>query len=335
MRAWQLLAPGLGGLQLGDLPDPLAPGRGEVLVRLRAASVNQRDLMVAKGVFGSRVPPGQVPFSDAAGEVLEVGPGVSRVRVADRVALTFSPFEAESHGAVVAASRGRGLTTPGVLAEHLLVSEFDLVHLPPNVTFEQGSTLPCAAVTAWCALCAHAPLLPGETVLVQGSGGVSIFALQLARLFGARVIATSSSAERCARLSALGADAVIDSGLHADWHRQVLDLTAGQGVDRVVEVGGAQTMPLAIQATRQGGRISVVGLLSGMPAMGADFFSRGLHIDTVHVGRREHLEQLSRAIAHHALLPVIDRVFGFAEASAALQHVAARRHLGKVVIRVD
>jgi NADPH:quinone reductase-like Zn-dependent oxidoreductase len=301
---------------------------------MHAASINFRDLMIINGAFGSRIKPGLVPLSDGAGEVVDIGPGVSRTRVGDRVALTFHPYRAEMIDPARAAGEGRGLDVPGVLAEYLLVSEHDVVRLPSHLSFEEGATLPCAAVTAWCALCLHAPLLPGEVVLVQGTGGVSIFALQLAQLFGARVLATSSSNSKLARLHSLGADAVIDYRKDAEWQELVRELAGGAGVDRVVEVGGANTLAKSIEATRHGGRISVVGMLTGMPSIGTGFFSRRLHIDTIHVGLRADFERLNRAIEHHRVVPLIDRVFEFADAADAVRHLASRQHMGKVVIRI-
>jgi NADPH:quinone reductase-like Zn-dependent oxidoreductase len=335
MKAYGLCAPTSEGLQACELADPAPPAPCQVLVRMRAASLNYRDLMVMKGAFGSRVPPRQIPLSDGAGEVVAIGDGVRRACPGDRVALTFYPHAAEVLDPARAAACGRGLATPGVLAEYLLVPEADVVTLPQHFTLEQGATLPCAAVTAWNALCTGGPPLPGETVLVQGSGGVSLFALQLAQLFGARVIATSSSDAKAAQLRALGASAVIDYEKNPDWQHAVLELTAGDGVDRVIEVGGALTLPRSIAATRPEGRISIVGLLTGMPSISADFFGRGLHFDTIHVGRRMHLEQLVRAMAHHGVVPPVDQIFDFADAGQAFQHFADRRHTGKVVIRID
>jgi NADPH:quinone reductase-like Zn-dependent oxidoreductase len=335
MKAYGLSTPASEGLQSREVADPPSPAQGQVLIRMRAASLNYRDLMVLKGAFGNRVPPGQVPLSDGAGEVALIGEGVTRARPGDRVALTFSPHAAEALDPARAAACGRGLATPGVLAQYLLAPEADVVLLPPHLTLAQGATLPCAAVTAWNALCTGGPPLPGESVLVQGSGGVSLFALQLAKLFGARVLATSSSDAKLAQLRTLGADAVIDYARNPEWQGAVLELTAGDGVDRVVEVGGAHTLPRSIAATRHGGRISIVGLLTGMPSISAEFFARGLHFDTIHVGKRLHLEQLVRAMAHHCVGPLIDREFGFDDADQAFQHFAERRHTGKVVIRID
>jgi NADPH:quinone reductase-like Zn-dependent oxidoreductase len=334
MKAYGLHGSGLDALRLGEMADPLPPTRGQVLVRMRAASLNFRDLMVINGAFGSRVPPGLVPLSDGAGEVVAIGAGVSRTQPGDRVAITFYPHEAEALDPALAAAHGRGLAGHGVLAEYVTVSEHDVVRLPAHLDYEHGATLPCAAVTAWRALCAGRPPLPGEAVLVQGTGGVSIFALQFAKLFGARVIAMSSSDAKLERLRALGADQVVDYVRNPEWQDRVSALTEGAGVERLVEVGGAQTLARSIRATRHGGRISIVGLLTGMPAISADFFARGLHFDTIHVGRRQHFEQLLRAMQHHATLPVIDRTFDFADAVEALQHLAAHRHFGKVVIRI-
>lgn len=335
MKTYVLGGEGLDGLAVTDIGRPPSPGRGQVLVRMRAASLNFRDLLVMNGAYGPRKPE-LIPLSDGAGEVEAVGDGVTCVRPGDRVALTFHLDWIA--GAFVPAlnpiGRGGG-AADGVLAEYACVSQEEVVRLPEHLSFEQGATLPCAAVTAWTALCAYAPLTPGDTVLVQGSGGVSVFALQLAKLAGARVIATSSSTEKLARLRALGADEVIDYRRTPEWHTQVLDLTGGVGVDVVVEVGGAGTFAKSVAATRPGGRISVVGLLEGMPQIGPEFFLRMQSIHPIRVGSRAHFEDMNRAIGRHRVEPVIDRVFGFGEAVEAFRHLEGRRHFGKVVIRID
>ena len=335
MQAWTVQSfSGLSGLQRTDLPQP-QPGPGEVLVRLKAASLNYRDLLILNGAYKDWTKPRVVLGSDGAGEAVDVGAHVWRVRPGDRVALTFHPHW---YGGVYTHSPAflrRGGSVDGVLTEYACVSEHELVQLPPHLSFEEGATLPCAGVTAWSALCAHAVLLPGQSVLVQGSGGVAVFALQLAQLFSARVIALSSSDEKLAVLSKLGAHEGINYRTSPNWPDDVLALTNDAGVDVVVELGGAETFAKSVQATAQGGRISMVGLLTGLPQVGSHVFTRGLSLHTIRVGSREHFEQMNRAIATSQLRPVIDRVFEFEQVREALQRLASGSHIGKIVVRID
>jgi len=334
MQAWVVKSySALDGLEQRTLPPPAAPGAGQVLVRLRAASLNHRELLLLKGVYAQWCKPGFILGSDGAGEVAEIGAGVWRVKPGDRVALTFHPHWFGGAYQPSPAFLGRGGSVDGVLADYACVSENELVHLPSHLSFEEGASLPCAALTAWSALCAHAPLLPGQSVLVQGSGGVSVFALQFAKLFGARVIATSSSNEKLAVLGKLGADELINYRDTPRWSDEVLRVTNGAGVDVVVEVGGAGTFAQSVAATAQCGRISMVGLLSGVPDVGSDVFMRGLTLHTIRVGSREHFEQMNQAIAVNKLRPVIDRVFEFDVVPDALRRLEGGQHLGKIVIR--
>lgn len=325
---------GIDGLRLRTTDAPNPPAAGQVLVKMRAAALNFRELLILAGHYSSLCKPDLVPCSDGAGEVVAVGEGVQRVVPGDRVALTFHPHWIAGEQLPGLAILGRGGSVDGTLSEYACVSQEEVVVVPRHLSFEKASTLPCAALTAWSALCAHGTLLPGQRVLVQGSGGVSVFALQLAKLFGAEVIALSSSAEKLACLRQLGADHLIDYRAHPDWHEQVLACTDGQGVDVTVEVGGADTVERSIQATRVGGRISMVGLLTGSPGLSESFFYRGLNIHTIRVGHREQFEQMNRAIALHRLRPVIDRVFDFEQAPEAFLHLQQRKHVGKVVIRI-
>ncbi len=336
MKSWKLAGTGISSLKLhSDAKDPLPPGHGQVLVRVRAASLNFRDLLVISGMYVT-CKPDLVPLSDGAGEVIAVGEGVSRFAKGDRVALTFHTdwFGGQYYPTMNLAGRGGG-QTDGMLAEYTCVSQEEVVHLPEHLSYEQGATLPCAAVTVWRALTAFTPLSAGNTVLVQGSGGVSIFALQFAKLFGARVIATSSSEAKLKRLGELGADELIDYKKTPDWHLRVLELTGGMGVDYTIEVGGKDTFAKTTAATRIGGQVNVIGLLSGMPEVGQDILRRTLSVHGSSVGSREHFEQMNRAIALHRLQPVVDKVFGFGEAVQAIEHLQAQRHFGKVVIRID
>jgi len=324
---------GIAGLALCEEPDPEPPGPHEVLVQVNASSLNFRELLLMNGAYRNWMAPNYIPVSDGAGVVLEVGPGVRRFRPGDRVMANFAE---NWHGGARpqhADALGRGAVVEGMLRDKAVLNEEELVSVPDHLSDEEAATLPCAAVTAWNALCQHAPLVPGQTVLVQGTGGVSIFALQFARLFGARVIATSSSDAKLKRLAVLGADAAINYLDTPQWDDAVLRLTDGMGVDLVVEVGGARTFATSVAATRHGGRISVVGLLTGAPSPGEEFFTRGLSIAPIRVGSRQDFESMNRAVALHKIKPVIDSVYAFRDVPDALRHLLSQKHFGKIVIR--
>jgi NADPH:quinone reductase-like Zn-dependent oxidoreductase len=313
------------------------PGRGQALVRMRAASLNYRDLMVVSGHYGRGTARANlVPLSDGAGEVIAVGPDVTRVKPGDRVAGIFmqSWTGGEISAADGASAMGGGID--GVLAEEVVFEESGLVHLPAHLSFEEGATLPCAAVTAWNALYGLRPVQAGQSVLLLGTGGVSIFALQFAHAAGARVIATSSSDQKLAKAKSLGASDGINYKTTPEWQESVRTLTGGRGVDHVVEVGGAGTLPRSIQATRMGGTISVIGGLSGSAGEinPSAIIRHNVTLRGVYVGSRELFEAMNRAISLHKLRPVIDRTFPFKEAKAAYRHLQSQTHLGKVVITV-
>lgn len=313
------------------------PARGQVLVRLRAVSLNYRDLMVATGRYAQgSMPAGLVPVSDGAGEVVEVGPDVDRVRPGDRVAGIF--MQTWRAGDLTARDNASALggTIDGVLAEYRLFDQEGLVYLPEHLSFEEGATLPCAAVTAWNALYGGNPLQPGQTVLALGTGGVSIFALQLGHAAGARVIVTSSSADKLERALALGAAHGIDYAKTPEWQVEARRLTDGRGVDHVIEIGGAGTLPRSVAATRFGGSVDLIGTaLTEGEIDPAPIMRSGVILRGVRVGSREMFEAMNRAIAFHRLRPVIDRVFPFEEAKDAYRHLESQRHVGKVVIRVE
>ena len=336
MRAYELRGKGLDTLTLVERPVP-RPGPRQVLVRMRAASLNYRDLLIARGAYGLGQPKlPLVPLSDGAGEVVAIGDGVTSLSPGDRVAGAFfqkwvdGPFDADKGATAL------GGSIDGVLAEHVVLEEGGAVKLPAGMSFEEGATLPCAGVTAWVALEENGHLQPGETVLAMGTGGVSIFALQLAKLRGARAILTSSSDEKLSRGAALGADEGINYCTAPDWHTHARALTGGRGVDHIVEVGGAKTLALSMRAVRDGGHLSLVGLLTGDFAdrRAAEDNGRGLRIDTVYVGSARHLAQLAEALAAGGVRPVIDRTFAFEDAVAAYEHLAAGAHIGKVVIQI-
>src|SRR5215472_12617108 len=322
------------GIVLQPSPDP-RPRPTDVLMRVRASSLNYRDLMVLKG--GGRGPTklGVIPLSDGAGEVAAVGDGVTRVKVGDRIAGCFHPRWFGGSISPDYLTDRLGANLDGMLAEYAVLNEEALVHVPSHLPFEEAATLPCAAVTAWVALTGHRRVTAGDTVLTQGSGGVSVFALQFARILGARVIATTSTSEKAGRLKALGASEVINYTETPDWDVKVRELTDGRGVDCVVEIGGPGTIAMSLKALDVGGHVSLIG--SSLSQSGAGFdplllTGRGITLGSISVGSRADFEAMNRAIAMHRLRPVIDRTFPFSEAKEAYRHFEGRGHFGKVVI---
>ncbi len=338
MRIYQIPKPGdIDALVLREAPTP-KPGRGQVLVRMRAASLNYRDLMVITGRYARGEPLADlVPLSDGAGEVMAVGADVTRVKPGDRVAALFMQTWLGGEAEPENAASSLGGAIHGVLAEYVVFDQNGLVRLPAHLSFEEGATLPCAAVTAWNALYAGRPLVAGQSVLVLGTGGVSIFALQLAHAAGARVIATSSSDDKLVRAKALGATDGVNYARYPEWQHEVLALTGGRGVDHVLEVGGPGTLPRSIEATRMGGQIHLIGVLGGGAGQinPTTAMRKGLILRGIYVGSRQMFEAMNRVIELHQLRPVIDRVFPFAEAKAAYRHLQGQTHVGKVVIRVE
>jgi NADPH:quinone reductase-like Zn-dependent oxidoreductase len=326
---------GIDSLAIEDVPAPGPLGPGQIRIAMRAASINYRDTMMLSGAFG--VPPqGLIPCSDGAGEVIETAPDVNQFKAGDRVALTFNPEWIAGAYRPSAAGMGRGsVLVPGLMCEQITVHHSEAVMLPPHLSFEEGATFPCAGVTAWHALCSATPLMPGMSVLLQGGGGVSIFALQFAKLFGARVIMTTSSADRCARLKNLGADDVIDYRLNPEWNKAVRALTGGMGVDLTLDIGGAETTERSLAATRNGGRLALVGLITGWPSAAAGLFASGVDITPIKVGSREDFELLNRAVTFHKLRPVIDSRYSFERLPDALHRLKSGKHMGKIVIGFD
>jgi NADPH:quinone reductase-like Zn-dependent oxidoreductase len=336
MRTYQLpKTEGIEDLTRAET-EAATPRTGQVLVRMRAASLNYRDLMIVAGQYPrANIEPHRVPLSDGAGEVVELGPGVSRFKQGDRVAGIFHQNWIAGDVSDDRLGSSLGGDVDGVLTEYRVFDEAGLVGLPEHLSYEEGATLPCAAVTAWNALFEHRPVQPGETVLTLGTGGVSIFALQLAKAAGAWVIATSSSDEKLDRVRSLGASELINYKQTPEWDQQVRALTGKRGVGHVVEVGGAGTLPRSLRAARRGGQVNVIGVLAGggeidpMNVLGRSVVMRGIF-----VGSREMFERMNRAIAVHELRPVVDRVFSFEEAAEAYRYVQSGAHLGKVVIKI-
>lgn len=323
---------GIDSLTIENLPSPGALAAGQIRIAVRAVSLNYRDLLAVSGTIGKAGPQGFIPGSDCAADVIEVGPDTPRIKVGDRVSLIFNPDWIGGPWRSNTGTLCRGSGLPGVMCEEIVVHHSEAIVIPQHLNYEEGATLSCAAVTAWHALCSEAPLLPGMSVLLQGAGGVSVFALQFAKLFGARVIMTSSSPERCVRLKALGADEVIDYRAQPEWNKVVRELTNGEGVDLTVEVGGAGTVDRSIAATRRSGRVALVGLLTGWPQAVSSMFTSGVHVSPVAVGSRDDFYMMNRAIEFHKLRPVIDSVYPFEQLREALHHLQSGKQFGKIVI---
>jgi NADPH:quinone reductase-like Zn-dependent oxidoreductase len=326
---------GIEALTLQDRPEPAA-GPGEVLLGVRAVSLNYRDLLVVKGQYNPKMPLPRIPCSDAAGEVLAVGPGVKRVREGQRVCGLFMPAWQAGQVTEEASRSALGGAVDGVLAERVVLPEDGVIPIPEHLSDEEAATLPCAALTAWHALISEGQLQPGSTVLLQGTGGVSLFALQFARLAGARVIITSSQDDKLSRAKSLGAADGINYKTTPEWGEQARRLSGGAGVDQVVEVGGAGTLAQSLRAVRLGGRVSLIGVLSGGGGQLSLFpiLMKNVRIQGIYVGSREMFEAMNRAVAEHDLRPVVDRVFAFAEAVEAFRYLESGSHFGKVCIRV-
>jgi len=335
MKAWNWRSFGsLGGLQLESRPVP-RPGHGEVLVRLRANSINQRDLMAARGALPVRN--GQaavVPLCDGAGEVAALGEGVGRVGIGDRVIVNFhqrwlsGALRHEHVGCTL------GSDVDGLLREYAVLHESGVLRFPAHLSYAEAATLPCAAVTAWSALFVKSALQPGETVLTLGSGGVSLFALQLAKAAGARVIVTTSSAARDGRLKQLGADGVVNYR-DADWPQQVRALSGGKGVDVVVETGGGGTYVQSLTTAAWHARVAIVGLITGFTDPGGSLLPilmNDLSVRAVQVGSRTDTENLLRFVDVAQLRPIIDSRYAFEQAPAAYRRLDSGEAFGKVVI---
>ncbi|MEZ4448481.1 MAG: NAD(P)-dependent alcohol dehydrogenase [Nannocystaceae bacterium] len=326
-----------GAQNLRVTPRPIAePGPGEVLLRMRACSLNYRDLRMIDGVYNPRQPLPLVPLSDGVGEVLSLGSGVRDLKVGDRVMPCFAEgwLEGPPSRAKLATTLGGPL--PGVLAEHRITPAAALVRAPAHLSDAEAATLPCAAVTAWHALVTEGQVKPGDRVLVQGTGGVSIFALQFARMLGAEVMITSSSAAKLERARELGASETVDYKKNPEWGKAVRAWSRGEGVDHVVEVGGAGTLDQSLRAVRPGGRISVIGVLSGavQPINIMPILMQQIRLQGIIVGSRAIFAEMCRGIEAARLHPVVDRVFALDEHQEALEHMRAGRHFGKVVIEL-
>ena len=324
---------GLGNLIIENRPDP-KPRAGEVLVRVRASSLNYHDFIVALG--GIPTPDGRIPMSDGAGEVVAVGEGVTKWKTGDRVISLFFPNwqSGQVEAAGFASVPGDG--ADGFGCELYAGPETAFTRMPKGWTFDEAATLPCAALTAWRGMYVETRTKPGDWVLVQGTGGVSIFALQFAKATGARVIATSSSEAKMEKLRALGADHVINYKETPEWGKKAFELTGGRGVDEVVEIGGPGTMAQSINACRPGGHISLIGVLTGVSGEvpTAALFSRNITVSGITVGSRRQQEDMVDAIDATGFKPVIDSRFPLDQIAAAFAHQASQQHFGKIVLTI-
>lgn len=331
-RGWNI-----DDLSFDTIPAP-SPAPGQVLVKIKAASLNYRDLVVVKGVYAPDLPKPRVLGSDGAGEVISVGEGVSRFKVGDRVAGAF--FQDWINGPYLdwydRSSLG-GPALDGVLTNARVFQESGLVHIPEHLSYEEASTLPCAALTAWHALVSTAHIHSGQSVLILGTGGVSIFGLQFAKLHGARVVITSSSDEKLTRAKSLGADAVVNYRKNPDWEKEVLRLTDGEGVDVVLETAGSGTLDRSVAAVRSNGHISLLGVLTGVnePLNIRPIITRNIRVQGIFVGSVAMFKEMNRAIAANGLKPVIDHIFPFEQSREALRYLESAKHFGKIVIRLE
>jgi alcohol dehydrogenase len=327
---------GLENLAIREVPEP-KPGPNEVVVRLRAASLNFRDLLAVAGGYGStQKQENLIPLSDGAGEVVEVGPAVRDWKSGDRVINCFFPDWQTGPARAGNFATDLGGRCDGVACEYRVFRENALVRMPADLSFVEAATLPCAAATAWHAIIEIGQIGPGQALLTQGTGGVSLFAVQFGVIAGAKVYATTSSEAKAERLHALGAAHVIDYVKDPDWGKSVQKETRGRGVEHVVEIGGADTFRQSLRAVAVGGTISVIGVVSGpraelnIPVV----IMQNVRIQGISAGSRSELVRMAEAVAQHHVKPVVDKVFPLAELRQALEYLKARKHVGKVCIEI-
>ncbi|UPG93874.1 zinc-dependent alcohol dehydrogenase family protein [Luteibacter aegosomatissinici] len=336
MKAWLLNDFGLDNLQPGETPTP-TPKPGELLVKVGAVSLNFRDKAIVDGIYEpASVPKPLIPVSDAAGTVVAIGEGVTRFKVGDRVNSHLYSTWIDGAPLPDAPAHCVGMPLPGGLAEFMIIHETSAVAAPGNMTDEEASTLPIAALTAWYSLVDYADIKAGQTVLVQGTGGVSVFAVQIAKALGARVIATSSNDENLAKIAALGADALINYRKTPAWDTEALNLTDGLGADVVLDVAGGDGINQSVQATKAGGKIAQIGFLGGQTAA-LDLMPlifRQTTIRGIAVGTRTSFERMNAFLNDHVIRPVIDTVYSFDQAREAYEHLT-RGAFGKIVIKID
>ncbi len=333
MRAFQILQFGLDNLRLLELPTPTC-GPGTVLIRVHATSLNYRDLLMVRGHYDPKLKMPRIPLSDGAGEVVEVGTGVTRFKPGDRVVGLFLQYWQDG-AASQAKSRGAlGGDIDGMLADYVVLPESGVTGFPDHLSYEEAATLPCAALTAWNALFHTAATKPGDTIVIQGTGGVSIFALQFAKSAGARVLGTSSSDEKLLQAKSLGLDDGLNYKQNPEWSSWVKKQTAGEGADVIVEVGGSGTLQESMKAVRVGGTIAQIGILSGTEERFAvtSVLMRQIRLIGIYVGSHTMMHAMNRAIGLSQMKPVVGKVFPITETIEAYRYLEQGRHFGKVVI---
>lgn len=336
MKAWAIQGDfGVDALTLIDRDEP-QPGARQILIRVRAVSLNYRDLMVTKGAYNPRQKLPLVPCSDGAGEVVAVGDEVKDFKTGDRVVSCFFQNWIDGEMTDAQARTSLGSPTDGMLREYAVLEESGVVHTPAHLTDDEAACLPCAGLTAWNALVEAHHTKAGDTILVQGTGGVSIFALQFARMMGAKVIATSSSDDKLERARAMGASETINYKQTPEWGKSARELTKGKGVDAIVEVGGAGTLTQSFAGVRRGGTIALIGVLSGAGEVNpTPVLMNAIRVQGIYLGSRRMFEDMNQAISLHAMRPVVDRVFRMNEAREAFGLMESGNHFGKIVIRVS
>ena len=336
MKVWQIPAFGIDNIEIVERPTP-QPAAGQVLIKVHAVSLNYRDLLVVLGKYNPKLALPRIPCSDGAGEVIAVGDGVTRWRPGQRVAGIFMQNWIEGAPTAEKQRGALGGDIDGMIAEYVALDQSGLVEIPEHLTWEEAATLPCAGVTAWNAVVHAGHIKAGDTVVIQGTGGVSIFALQFARLLGARVLGTSSSDEKLQRAHKLGLDSGLNYKKNPDWARWVLEQTGGVGADLVVEVGGAGTLAQSLKAVRIGGVIAQIGILSQStePLVISPILHKQVHLQGIYVGSRVNFEEMNKAIALNSLQPSVDQVFAFHHFPNALRAMESGSHFGKLVIRVS
>ena len=336
MKVWQIPAFGIDNIEIVERPTP-QPAAGQVLIKVHAVSLNYRDLLVVLGKYNPKLALPRIPCSDGAGEVIAVGDGVTRWRPGQRVAGIFMQRWIEGAPSAEKQRGALGGDIDGMIAEYVVLDQSGLVGIPKHLTWEEAATLPCAGVTAWNAVVHAGHIKAGDTVVILGTGGVSIFALHFARLMGARVLGTSSSDEKLQRAHKLGLDSGLNYKKNPDWAPWVLEQTGGVGADLVVEVGGAGTLAQSLKAVRIGGVIAQIGVLSQStePLVISPILHKQVHLQGIYVGSRVHFEEMNKAIALNSLQPSVDEVFAFHHFQNALRAMETGSHFSKLVVRVS